>query len=149
MDAQTRAERVASLIMDKDPATNAMGMQLVSITPGQAVLTMKVRDDQLNGHRMAHGGAIFTLADSAFAFACNSYNQIVVAQTNTINYITPGQPGETLRAEAREVSRTGRSGVYDVTVLGEDGRTVALFRGQSRQISGQHFPEPEEPRADA
>ena len=141
MDAQTRAERVAMEIWNKDPATRANGMVVEHIEPGRALLTMRVRDDHLNGHKMCHGGAIFTLADSAFAFACNSYNQIVVAQTNTITYVAPGALGETLRAEAVETARTGRSGVYDVTVTGEDGRIVALFRGQSRQLSGQQFEE--------
>ncbi|NNK15505.1 MAG: hotdog fold thioesterase, partial [Sulfitobacter sp.] len=83
----------------------------------------------------------FTLADSAFAFACNTYNQNTVAQQNQITYLAPGKEGETLTATAQEVSRTGRSGVYDVTVSGEDGRTVALFRGLSRTVKGQHFPE--------
>jgi acyl-CoA thioesterase len=102
---------------------------------------MKVRDDMLNGHGICHGGFIFTLADSAFAFACNSYNQNTVAQQNQITYLTPGQAGEILTATASEVSRMGRSGIYDVTVTGEDGRTVALFRGLSRTVKGQHFPE--------
>ena len=93
------------------------------------------------GHGIAHGGYIFPLADSAFAFACNSYNQLAVAQQNQISYLAPGKAGERLHAAAREQSRTGRSGVYDVTVTGEDGRTIALFRGLSRTIKGHHFEE--------
>jgi len=99
----------------------------------------------LNGHRICHGGYIFTLADSAFAFACNSYNQNTVAQQNQITYLAPGKQGEILTATATEVSRTGRSGVYDVVVTGEDARTIALFRGLSRSIKGQHFSEEDTP----
>lgn len=104
---------------------------------------MSVRPDMLNGHGICHGGFIFTLADSAFAFACNSYNQTTVAQQNQITYLSPGQPEERLTAAAREVSRSGRSGIYDVTVTGEDDRVVALFRGLSRSINGQLFTEEE------
>ena len=95
------------------------------------------------GHACTVGGFIFTLADSAFAFACNSYNQTTVAQQNQITYLSPGQPEERLTATAREVSRSGRSGIYDVTVTGEDDRVVALFRGLSRSIKGQLFTEEE------
>ena len=141
MTPQERAERVADTMLRKDAATRAMGMRVARIGPGHAVLDMTLQPEHLNGHKIAHGGIIFTLADSAFAFACNSYNRLVVAQTNTITYVSPGKPDERLRAEAREVALTGRSGVYDVTVTGADGRVIALFRGQSRQISGQHFDE--------
>lgn len=139
--AQQRAERAAQHMWAKDAASQALGMQISAVSPGEAVLTMRVRTDMLNGHGICHGGFIFSLADSAFAFACNSYNQLVVAQENTITYLAPGQPDELLTAKAVEQTRTGRSGVYDVTVTGEDGRKVALFRGLSRQITGQHFEE--------
>lgn len=139
--AQQRAERAAQHMWAKDAASQALGMQISAVSPGEAVLTMRVRADMLNGHGICHGGFIFSLADSAFAFACNSYNQLVVAQENTITYLAPGQPDELLTAKAVEQTRTGRSGVYDVTVTGEDGRKVALFRGLSRQITGQHFEE--------
>jgi acyl-CoA thioesterase len=139
--AQQRAERAAQHMWAKDAASQALGMQISAVSPGEAVLTMRVRADMLNGHGICHGGFIFSLADSAFAFACNSYNQLVVAQENTITYLAPGQPDELLTAKAVEQTRTGRSGVYDVTVTGEDGRIVALFRGLSRQITGQHFEE--------
>lgn len=141
MTPQARAEKCAEIMFGDDAATQGLGMTLQSIAPGTAVLTMKIRPDMLNGHGICHGGFIFTLADSAFAFACNSYNQLVVAQQNQITYVTPGAVGETLRAAAAEVSKSGRSGIYDVTVKGADGRTVALFRGLSRTINGQHFPE--------
>lgn len=141
MSPEDRARRCAEVMFAADKATPGLGMAIESVVPGRAVLTMTVRDDMLNGHNICHGGFIFTLADSAFAFACNTYNQNTVAQQNQITYLAPGQAGEVLTATAQEVSRTGRSGVYDVTVTGEDGRAVALFRGLSRTIKGQHFPE--------
>jgi acyl-CoA thioesterase len=118
-----------------------MGMRIDEVGPGRAVLSMEVQPHHLNGHRICHGGFIFTLADSAFAFACNSYNQLTVAQENQITFLSPGQAGERLTATALEQARSGRSGVYDVTVTGSDGRKVALMRGLSRTVKGQHFPE--------
>ncbi|MGC1505202.1 MAG: hydroxyphenylacetyl-CoA thioesterase PaaI [Sulfitobacter sp.] len=141
MTPQERARKCADLMFASDAASSGLGMTIEDIGPGHAVMQMRVRADMLNGHRICHGGFIFTLADSAFAFACNSYNQLVVAQQNQITYLAPGQEGEQLTATAVETSRTGRSGIYDVTVTGEDGRTVALFRGLSRTIKGQHFNE--------
>jgi len=141
MTPQQRAEKCASLMFAADAASPGLGMVIDAVGPGTATLSMVVRPDMLNGHHICHGGFIFALADSCFAFACNSYNQNTLAQQNQITYIAPGQPGERLRAHAVEVSKTGRSGVYDVTVTGEDGRTIALFRGLSRSIKGQHFPE--------
>ncbi|QUJ76435.1 hydroxyphenylacetyl-CoA thioesterase PaaI [Sulfitobacter albidus] len=141
MTPQDRAQRAAKTMMANDRASRALGMQLTTIAPGEATMTMQVTGDMLNGHGICHGGYIFTLADSAFAFACNSYNRLTVAQQNQITYITPGKPGETLTATARETALAGRSGVYDVEVTGDDGRTVATFRGLSRTIKGQHFPE--------
>ena len=141
MTPEDRARKCADAMFGKDTASAGLGMTIDAVSPGGAVLSMSVRDDMLNGHGICHGGFIFTLADSAFAFACNSYNQLTVAQQNQITYLSPGQLGERLTATAREVSRSGRSGVYDVTVTGADGRTVALFRGLSRSIKGQHFPE--------
>jgi acyl-CoA thioesterase len=143
--AQTRAETCASLMMQKDAASRAMGMILDHIEPGAATLSMRVRPDMLNGHGICHGGIIFALADSAFAFACNSYNQLTVAQQNQITYLQPGAPDDMLTARAVEVSRSGRSGIYDVTVTNTDGQTIALFRGLSRNIKGQHYPEPGDP----
>ncbi|MCK8464573.1 hydroxyphenylacetyl-CoA thioesterase PaaI [Aliiroseovarius sp. S1339] len=141
MTPQDRAERAAKMMWDDDPASQGLGMSLDAIGPGHAVISMAVRDDMANGHGICHGGFIFTLADSAFAFACNSYNHRVVAQHNSITYLAPGKLGELLIATARETSRSGRSGIYDVTVTGEDRREVAIFRGHSRQISGTHFDE--------
>jgi len=105
-------------------------------------MSMDVQPHMLNGHGICHGGYIFTLADSAFAFACNTYNQLSVAQQNQITYVQAGKLGERLIATATETSKTGRSGTYDVIVTGEASRTVALFHGLSRTIKGQHFPEP-------
>ena len=141
MTPQERAERSAAAMWENDAASAWMGMRLISVAPGRAVTTFLVAPHHLNGHGICHGGFIFTLADSAFAFACNSYNRLVVAQHNSISYLSPGQSGEELTATAVEVSRAGRSGIYDVTVTAEDGRQVALFRGASRQIDGQHFEE--------
>lgn len=141
MTPEKRAQRCAEVMFANDRASPGLGMAIESVAPGRAVMTMKVRPDMLNGHHICHGGFTFALADSAFAFACNTYNQNTVAQQNQITYISPGQEGETLTATATEVSRTGRSGVYDVVVTGEDGRTIALFRGLSRTVKGQHFPE--------
>ena len=141
MTDQERAERAAAAMWENDQASKDLGMKLESISPGEARLSMEVRETFLNGHGICHGGFIFTLADSAFAFACNSYNNLVVAQQNQITFLSPGKRGERLTAIASEKARTGRSGVYDVVVSGEDGRKVALFQGLSRQIKGSHFDE--------
>lgn len=142
MTPEERARRSAEAMWADDRASQGLGMEIAEIGPGRAVLTMALRESMANGHGIAHGGFIFTLADSAFAFACNSYNTLVVAQHNSITYLTPGRVGETLTATATETHRAGRSGTYDVVVTGGDGRPVALFRGHSRQIAGQHFEEP-------
>lgn len=143
MTPEARARKCADLMFAADSASPGLGMAITEIGPGRAVMTMQVRSDMLNGHRICHGGFIFTLADSAFAFACNSYNEMVVAQQNQITFVAPGKADETLTATAVEVSKTGRSGVYDVTVTGQDGRAVAHMRGLSRTVKGQHFPEEE------
>lgn len=129
--------------MENDRASPWLGIKLDNVGPGTCQMSLEVADHHLNGHDICHGGYIFTLADSAFAFACNSYNRNAVAQQNQITYLSPGRGGETLVATAKEVSRTGRSGIYDVTVTGGDGRIVALFRGLSREIGGSHFEEPQ------
>ena len=141
MTPQTRAQRCAAAMWAQDAASQNLGMTIDSIGPGTARLSMPVRSDMLNGHGICHGGMIFTLADSAFAFACNTYNIRTVAQQNQITYLAPGHLGEVLVATASEVARAGRSGTYDVTVTGGDGRVIALFRGLSRSIKGQHFDE--------
>lgn len=141
MTPEQRARRSADAMWAKDVASKWIGLTLEEVGPGRAVLSCRVREEHLNGHGICHGGIVFTLADSAFAFACNSHNRIAVAQHNTISYLSPGIAGEILRAEAVERASAGRSAVTDVTVIGEDGRIVALFRGASRQIGGTHFEE--------
>ncbi|MDX1819860.1 MAG: hydroxyphenylacetyl-CoA thioesterase PaaI [Alphaproteobacteria bacterium] len=141
MTPQERAERSAAAMWSTDVASQSLDLKLTRIAPGQATMTMTVRPEHLNGHGICHGGYIFTLADTAFAYACNSHNRLVVAQENTITFLSPGKPGEVLTATATEVHLAGRSGVYDALVTGEDGRKVALFRGLSRQVSGDHFQE--------
>lgn len=141
MKPQLRAERSAEAMWANDRASKWLGMSLDAIGPGTATMSFTVQDHHLNGHSICHGGYIFTLADSAFAFACNSYNENTVAQQNQITYLSPGRAGERLTATATETSKTGRSGIYDITVTGEDGRKVAVFRGLSRTIKGHHFEE--------
>lgn len=141
MTPEERARRSAEAMWSKDRASPGMGMQIDEVGPGRAVLSMTVQDHHLNGHNICHGGFIFTLADSAFAFACNSYNKVTVAQQNQITFLSPGKPGERLVAVAEETALAGRSGIYDVTVTGEDGRRIAVMRGLSRTISGQNFEE--------
>jgi acyl-CoA thioesterase len=141
MTPQTRATRSAEIMMARDEASRGMGMQITEIAPGAATITMRVRNHMLNGHQTCHGGYIFALADSAFAFACNSYNRLTVAQQNQITYISPGKAGEVLTATASQTALSGRSGVFDVMVSGEDHRVVATMRGLSRTIKGQIFDE--------
>jgi len=141
MTPQERAEKSAAAMWADDGASQWLGMSLDHVAPGAAVLSMEIGPQHLNGHGMCHGGIIYALADSAFAFACNSYNRQVVAQQNSITYLSPGQLGERLTATAREVALSGRSGIYDVSVTAPDGRVVAEFRGGSRQIKGRHFEE--------
>lgn len=135
-DAQALAERVAAQMFAQDLASQRMGMRIVQVAPGQAVLTMTVRDDMLNGHAICHGGFVFTLADSAFAFACNSYNENTVAAGCSIEFLAPSRGGDVLTATARERHLRGRTGVYDIDVVNQNGETVALFRGKSTRIKG-------------
>ena len=136
VDPDALARRVGASMYAKDRASRGLGMQLASIAPGRAEMTMTVRADMLNGHRICHGGFIFLLADSTFAFACNSYDRNTVAQGCTIDYLAPAHEGDVLRAIGVERSRKGRTGVYDIEVRNQDGATVALFRGKSYRIDG-------------
>lgn len=140
-DAQAIAARSAQVMWAADQASNWLGLVMVSVAPGQAIVKLDLKSHHLNGHGICHGGIIFMLADSTFALACNSYNQIAVAQHNSITYLAPGQPGSTLTAQASQVSLTGRSGLYDVVVSDETGTVIAQFRGHSRVIRGRHFNE--------
>lgn len=141
ISAQERAERSAQAMWDADQASSWMGFKQEEIGPGSAILSMLIEPQHTNGHGICHGGIIFSLADSAFAFSCNSYNQSAVAQHNTISFITPGKLGDKLIATATEASRIGRSGIYDVRVTQQDGELIAVFRGCSRTIKGHHFEE--------
>ena len=116
-------------------------MELMHAEEGTAVMELTVAQHHCNGHGMCHGGVIFTLADSAFAFACNSRNQVTVAQHNTITYVASGRLGDRLRAEATEISLTGRSGITDVQITNQSGVLIAEFRGLSRAIKGTVFDE--------
>jgi acyl-CoA thioesterase len=139
-NAQALAELAGRTMFERDPASQALGMVLAEIRPGYARMTMTVRADMLNGHATCHGGYIFMLADSAFAFACNSHNLNTVGAGCTIDYLAPGRAGDVLVAEATEQALQGKTGVYDVTVKTADGRTIALFRGKSHRISGTVAP---------
>jgi len=130
------AKQCARAMWKADKASQGLGMELIEAAPGMASLAMTVREDMVNGHNVCHGGFIFTLADSAFAFACNSYNQSTLAQSCEISFLKPGQLGDRLTAVAREVWRQGRSGVYDIEVTNQSGTKIALFRGKSRTIKG-------------
>lgn len=140
--AQALAEATAEVMYARDQASQGLGMKVLEVAPGFARMAMTVRADMLNGHKTCHGGFIFTLADSAFAFACNSRNQNTVASGCLIDYIAPGFEGDVLFAEAFEQSRTGKTGVYDVNVVNQDGKRIALFRGKSHQIRGEIIPAP-------
>lgn len=140
-DAQALAERVAVEMFAGDRASQALGIRVESVAPGCATLAMTVRDDMVNGHATCHGGIIFLLADSTFAFACNSHNRKTVAQGCSIEYLAPAHAGDVLRASAVERSRSGRTGVYDIDVRDQHGRAVALFRGKSYRIDGHVVPE--------
>ena len=135
-EAQALAERVAARMFAQDRASQSMGMRIVRVAPGDAVLTMTVRGDMLNGHAICHGGFVFTLADSAFAFACNSYNENTVASGCAIEFLAASREGDVLTATARERHLRGRTGVYDIDVTNQNGETVALFRGKSTRIKG-------------
>ncbi|WP_436637497.1 hydroxyphenylacetyl-CoA thioesterase PaaI [Microbaculum sp. FT89] len=143
MTPEERARRAADAMWAADDASKWLGMSLDDVGPGWARLSFAVEKHHTNGHDICHGGYIFTLADSAFAFACNSYNQRAVAQHNTISFLAPGRLGDRLTAVAREVTLAGRTGVYDATVETQDGTLIAVFRGNSRTVKGTHFDEPD------
>ena len=120
-----------------DHASKLLGMQVSSIGPGRAVLQMVVRQDMLNGHAICHGGLITTLADSAFAFACNSHNELTVASGFTVDLLAPGRLGDVLSATCVEVNKAGRTGLYDVLVQNQRGERIAVFRGRSHTARGK------------
>jgi acyl-CoA thioesterase len=141
-DEQQIADRVAAAMFAVDSASQSLGIQVKEMGPGYARLALIVRPEMLNGHAICHGGIVFTLADSAFAFACNSRNQKTVASGCSIDFLAPAQAGDELNAEAAERALLGRIGVYDVAVTNQEGRTIALFRGRSYRVTGEVIPSP-------
>ena len=137
MTPQALADHVRHGMLAHDRATRALGMEITSMGPGYATITMAVRADMLNGFDTCHGGYITTLADSAFAFACNSHNTMTVASGLSVDFLAPGREGDVLTARAVEVSLAGRTGVYDVVVSNQRGESVAVFRGRSYAIKGR------------
>jgi acyl-CoA thioesterase len=140
MTPEELADATAQAMYSADACSRALGLELKEVRPGYARMQMNVRDDFLNGHGICHGGLIFTLADSTFAFACNSYNINTVASGCSIEFLRAVQGGDRLTAEAIEQSLTGRTGIYDVRVTNRDNETVAMFRGKSAQIKGTLIP---------
>ncbi|UGQ45700.1 hydroxyphenylacetyl-CoA thioesterase PaaI [Massilia endophytica] len=140
LNPQALAEAAGAAMYARDTASQSLGMKLIEIRPGYARMTMPVRADMLNGHLTCHGGFIFALADSAFAFACNSHNLNTVGAGCTIDYLAPGRQDDLLTAEAVEQALAGKTGIYDVTVKNQDGRLIATFRGKSHRVSGEVAP---------
>src|SRR5262249_39517700 len=128
MDTQQVAERAAKALLANDAASRMLGMRLIEVRPGYARFTMLVRGDMVNGHRVCHGGLIFSLADSAFAVSCNSHNDNTLAAAASIDFVAPALEGDELSAEARELWRSGRTGLYEVTVTNQHGARIAFFR---------------------
>jgi len=140
------ARRCAAAMWAEDEASRRLGMRLLDVGPGRSTVMMTVRQDMVNGHGSCHGGFLATLADSAFAFACNTYDDITVASGFDITFVTPARLGDELVAYAVERARFGRSGLYDVTVTCQRGRVttvIAEFRGRSRSLSRPHLPTPD------
>jgi len=135
---QSIAESVGSKLYASDAVVRSLGIKLESIGPGRAQLQMAVRPDMINGAGICHGGIITTLADAAFAFACNSYNTLTLATGLSVEFLAPAQLGDVLTADAYEVSRTGRTGIYDVVVANRNNKRVALLRGRCHEIRGKH-----------
>ena len=141
MTPEDRAQRSADIMWASDHAAQWLGLRLTDVGEGRSVMEFTVAAEHCNGHGICHGGLTFALADTAFAYACNSRNQRAVAQHNVISYIAPGKLGDVLTATAREVTLNGRSGIYDVAVHNQAGDLIAEFRGMSRMIKGQFFDE--------
>ncbi|SAL59294.1 phenylacetic acid degradation protein PaaD [Caballeronia humi] len=140
MTPQQLAEATAKTMYEADACTRGLGIELLEVRPGYARLCMNVRPDFLNGHDICHGGLIFTLADSTFAFACNSYNINTVAAGCSIEFLRAVKGGDRLTAEGIEQTLNGRTGIYDIRVTNREGETVAMFRGKSAQIKGTLLP---------
>ncbi|HEX5999253.1 MAG TPA: hydroxyphenylacetyl-CoA thioesterase PaaI [Hyphomicrobiaceae bacterium] len=140
--AQTLAQRCAEAMWSGDHATRGLGMDLLEVGPGRAVIGMTIRESMANGQGNCHGGFIFALADSAFAFACNSHGPMTVAQHCSVTFLRPGRVGDRLTAQAVERTRAGRSGIYDVSITRADGALIAEFRGHSRTVEGSWVDDP-------
>jgi acyl-CoA thioesterase len=134
MDPQTIADRVGTGMLAEDAASRGLGMKIEAMGPGYSRMAMAVRPEMLNGFKICHGGFITTLADSAFAFACNSYNELTLAAGIVVDFVAPAREGDVLTAEAREATLAGRTGVYDVKVTNQRGETIALLRGRSHRL---------------
>jgi len=137
LDPQAVAERVGAGMLADDAASRGLGMQVDAMGPGYARLSMTVRPEMLNGFKICHGGYITLLADSGFAFACNSYNELTLAAGIVVDFVAPAHAGDRLTAEAREVTQSGRTGVYDVTVTNQRGAIIAVLRGRSHRVKGK------------
>ncbi|MEJ6005394.1 hydroxyphenylacetyl-CoA thioesterase PaaI [Paucibacter sp. AS339] len=137
MTSQEIAEAVLAGMLANDRASKALGMDVLSIGPGSATVAMTVREDMLNGFDICHGGLLTTLADSTFAFACNSYNELTVASGFSIDIVAPSRMGDRLKAVAKEISLAGRTGVYDITITNQADELIAVFRGRSYRIKGK------------
>lgn len=137
MHAQTIAQAVRDAMWRDDHVLHWLGIEVVAVGPGSATTRMTIRREMLNGHAIAHGGLITTLADTAFAYACNAYNELTVASGFDMNLMTAARLGDVLSAEAVEVSKSGRTGVYDITVRNQHGEPVAAFRGRSYTMKGK------------
>ncbi len=134
---QQLAEAARDAMWKDDRASRSLGMQVLAVGPGSATLTMTVREDMLNGHDICHGGLVTMLADSAFAYACNAYNEVTVASGFDVNLIAAAHRGDVLTAVAEELSKSGRTGVYDIAVSNQHGEPLAVFRGRSYTIKGK------------
>ena len=137
MTAQELARATADAMARDDRASRWLGIEVLAVGPGSATVAMTVREQMLNGHDICHGGLITTLADSAFAFACNAYNEVTVAAGFDVNLIAAAKLGDVLTATATELSKAGRTGVYDVAVSNQRGEAVAVFRGRSYTMKGK------------
>jgi acyl-CoA thioesterase len=135
------ATAVGKGMYERDHAAQSLGIVLEEIGPGRARMRMQVRKDMVNGHDICHGGIIFTLADTAFAYACNAYNHVTVAQGAAIEFLAPGKLDDVLHAEGVERHHAGKTGVYDIAVTNGKGETIALFRGKSFRLRGHVVPD--------
>ena len=136
-DLHTLAIAAGEFMFANDEASRSLGMRLLEVRPGFARLSMGIEERMLNGHRICHGGLIFTLADSAFAFACNSHNRVTVAAGAAIDFLAPARLGDELTAIAEERTRSTRTGLYDVSVYNQAGALIAMFRGRSHELGGR------------